>query len=119
MIRSSRPLTVARRGFLVAATAGALALAGSPAASAAVAPAAPAPLASPGTGIPVFGGLIDSVVGIVTGTAIRHRRRDRRRRLLGRPRLPAGEGDLMNPVRRSVLIAVASAGLAVAGLALR
>jgi hypothetical protein len=69
MTRSSRPLAVARRGFLVAAAAGAVALAGAPVASAATSPTAPAAVASPGTGIPVFGGLIDSIVGIVTGTA--------------------------------------------------
>jgi hypothetical protein len=67
MTRSSRPLAVARRGLLIATTAGALALAGAPVANAATAPAAVA-VASPGTGIPILGGLIDSIVGIITGT---------------------------------------------------
>jgi hypothetical protein len=68
MTRSSRPLAVARRGFLIAATTGAVALAGAPVADAVTPPTAPAAVASPGTGIPVLGGLIDSIVGILTGT---------------------------------------------------
>jgi hypothetical protein len=69
MNRSARRLTVARRTLLVAATAGGLAFAAAaPLAAADAAPARVAAAASPGTGVPVLGGLIDSVVGIVTGT---------------------------------------------------
>jgi len=70
MNRPSRPLTAVRRGVLIAATAGALTFGAAPLASAAApAPAIPAVvIASPGTGIPILGGLIDSVLGIVTGT---------------------------------------------------
>lgn len=59
-----------RRTLLAAAVSGGLMLAGAPLASAApaIAPVAVPSVASPGTGIPVLGGLIDSVVGILTGT---------------------------------------------------
>lgn len=72
MTRSSRPFTTVRRGVLIAATAGAVTLAAAPLANAAPRTArhrtVAVAVASPGTGIPVFGGLIDSVVGILTGT---------------------------------------------------
>jgi len=71
MTRCTRRLTVARRTLLVATTSAGLAFAAAPLAQADAPPppAAAVVAASPGTGIPVFGGLIDSVVGIVTGTA--------------------------------------------------
>jgi hypothetical protein len=71
MTRLTRPFTTVRRGMLIAATAGAVTLAAAPLASAAPRTARhrSVAVASPGTGVPVFGGLIDSVVGILTGTA--------------------------------------------------
>lgn len=68
MTRSSRPLAAARRSVLLASAVGGLMLAGVPMASAAAQPAPALSVASPGSGIPVLGGLIDSVVGIITGT---------------------------------------------------
>ncbi|WP_158887149.1 hypothetical protein [Amycolatopsis anabasis] len=66
---------LAQRFLLVTAVAGVMILAGQSLAGAAILPeAASSPAmagnaASPGTGIPILGGLVDSVVGIVTGTA--------------------------------------------------
>jgi hypothetical protein len=73
MINLSGPRRVARRNLLIATTVAGLMLAGAPLAEAATtaAPASAASAltaASPGTGIPVLGGLIDSIVGILTGT---------------------------------------------------
>jgi hypothetical protein len=73
MTRSSYPRKMIRRSMLVATAAGGLMLASSPLAGAAT---TPAPGAIPGavTGaapvpsLPVVGGLVDSVVGITTGT---------------------------------------------------
>jgi hypothetical protein len=67
-------VNIVRRSLLVATAVGGLMLAGVPLASAATLPAAVAVpsavgTASPGTGLPVVGGLVDSVVGIITGTA--------------------------------------------------
>lgn len=56
-------LSIVRRSLLVAAAVGGLMLAGMPLVGAATLPAAP----SPG-GLPIVGALVDSVVGIVTGT---------------------------------------------------
>jgi hypothetical protein len=73
MTRSPHSRTTIRRSLLVVTAVGGLALAGGPLASAAT---TPAPGAVPGavTGaaplpsLPIVGGLVDSVVGIVTGT---------------------------------------------------
>jgi hypothetical protein len=72
MTRPSHQRSTVRRSLLVATAVGGLMLAGVPPASAATLPAAVASpsavIATPGTGVPVAGGLIDSVVGIITGT---------------------------------------------------
>jgi hypothetical protein len=72
MTRPSRPRNMLRRSLLVATAVGGLMLASVPLASAATLPAAvtspSAVIATPGTGVPIAGGLIDSVVGIITGT---------------------------------------------------
>jgi hypothetical protein len=73
MTRPSHPRKLIRRSMLVATAAAGLMFAGTPLAGAAT---APAPGAVPGavTGaapvpsLPVVGGLVDSVVGITTGT---------------------------------------------------
>jgi hypothetical protein len=73
MTRSSHARTTIRRSLLVATAIGGLALASGPLASAAT---TPAPGALPGAvtgaaplpGLPIVGGLVDSVVGIITGT---------------------------------------------------
>jgi hypothetical protein len=73
MTRSSHPRRMIRRSLLVATTVGGLMLASMPLASAAT---TPAPGAIPGavTGaapvpsLPIVGGLVDSAVGITTGT---------------------------------------------------
>jgi hypothetical protein len=56
-------MNLVRRSILVGSASVIALLAGQ-----SVAGAETAPVASPGAGIPVFGGLVDSVVGIVTGT---------------------------------------------------
>ena len=56
-------MNIVRRSLLVVTAVGGLMLAGMPLAGAATLPAAP----SPG-GLPIVGALVDSVVGIVTGT---------------------------------------------------
>jgi hypothetical protein len=63
---------IVHRGLLITAVAGGLMLASQPLASAAIQPAAistPASIvrAAPAVPVPVAGGTIDSVVGIVTG----------------------------------------------------
>ncbi|MDX6705966.1 MAG: hypothetical protein QOI48_1812 [Solirubrobacteraceae bacterium] len=70
MTRSSRPRNVFRRSLLVVTTVGALALASAPLANATPLPAplaTPMSVAAPGPSPPVFGGLIDSVIGIING----------------------------------------------------
>jgi len=73
MTHPVRRLDMVRRGLLVATAIGGLMLTGVPLASDAPRPAPVAPLgavsiASPGSGIPIVGVLVDSVAGIVTGT---------------------------------------------------
>lgn len=69
---SRRPRSMVRPSLRVATAVGGLMLTSVPLASAATLPAAAATpsavsIASPGTGLPIIGGLVDSVVGIVTG----------------------------------------------------
>jgi hypothetical protein len=73
MARPSRPRNVVRHSLLIATVVGGLMLVSVPLASAATRPASPTArsalrIAAPSTGLPIVGGLIDSVVGIVTGT---------------------------------------------------
>jgi hypothetical protein len=73
MTRSCHPRTTIRRSLAVATVVGGLVLASGPLASAATTPAPGAvpsavTAAAPLPGLPIVGGLVDSVVGIVTGT---------------------------------------------------
>jgi len=73
MTRSCRPRSMIRRSLLVTAAVGGLMLASMPLASAATLPAPGAvpgavTAAAPVPSLPIVGGLVDSVIGIVTGT---------------------------------------------------
>lgn len=72
MTHPVRRLDIVRRSLLVATAIGVLMLTSVPLASAATRPAPAAPsavsIASSGSGILIVGGLVDSVVGIATGT---------------------------------------------------